>query len=133
MISGLSAYTLMHVALSLIGILSGLIVAFGMLASKRLDGLNAIFPATTVLTSYSRDLAGAWRGTNVVTAMIALYLNCFVLVVQLFEKVPALHALDPTHSGPPFKHTQLVVLVLFVVLTIAATLKFRIAPTVHTA
>ena len=55
------------------------------------------------------------------------------LVGQLFEKVPALHALDPTHSGPPFKHTQLVVLVLFAVLTIAATLKFRIAPTVHTA
>lgn len=156
----LSAFTLVHVALSLIGILSGLAVAFGLLASKRLDGLTALFLATTVLTSvtgfffpfhgitpgivigimsmvllalatfarYSRHLTGAWRWIYAVTAMIALYFNCFILVVQLFEKAPALHALDPTQSGPPFKITKLVALVLFIALTSATAVKFHPAP-----
>ena len=57
--------------------------------------------------------------------MIALYLNVFIFIVQLFEKRPALRALAPTQSEPPFKITQLVVLVVFVVLTIAAVKKFR--------
>ena len=156
----MSTFTIVHVAISLVGILTGLIVAFGLLASKRLDGLTAIFLVTTVATSvtgfffpfhgitpgivigiismvalaiailarYVGHLAGPSRWIYVVTAMIALYLNCFILVVQLFEKVPALHALDPTQSGPPFKFTQLTVLALFVVLTIAAAIRFRIAP-----
>jgi hypothetical protein len=57
--------------------------------------------------------------------MIALYLNVFVLIAQLFDKVPALKALAPTKSEPPFMVTQLVVLVLFVALTIAAAKRFR--------
>ena len=57
--------------------------------------------------------------------MISLYLNVFVLVVQLFQKVPALKALAPTQSEPPFAVTQLVVLALFVLLTIVAVIKFR--------
>jgi hypothetical protein len=68
----------------------------------------------------------------VITAMIALYLNVFVLVAQLFMKVPALKAIAPTQSEPLFKLTQLVVLALFVVLTIAAAKKFRSEP-VHAA
>ena len=60
-----------------------------------------------------------------ISAVIALYVNVFVLIVQLFEKVPALRALAPTKSAPLFKVTQLVVLVLFVVLTIATVKKFR--------
>jgi len=64
--------------------------------------------------------------------MIALYLNFFVLVAQLFMKVPALKAMAPTQSEAPFKLTQLVVLILFVVLTIAAAKKFRGEPG-HTA
>jgi hypothetical protein len=66
--------------------------------------------------------------TYVITAMIALYLNVFVLVAQLFMKVPALKALAPTQSEPPFMLTQLVVLVFFVVLTIAVAKKFRGEP-----
>lgn len=57
--------------------------------------------------------------------MIALYLNVFVLVVQLFQKVPALKTLAPTQSEPPFAVTQLVVLALFVLLTIIAAISFR--------
>jgi hypothetical protein len=88
--------------------------------------------AIAIFARYSKHLAGHWRGTYVITAMIALWFNVFILVVQLFEKVPALRALDPTQSGPPFKITQGVVLLVFVVLTIAATKRFRIA-LVHAA
>jgi hypothetical protein len=160
MIFGMTTFTLVHVVLSLIGIFAGLIVIFGLLAAKRLDGWTALFLSSTVLTSvtgflfpvhrflpshavgilslvvlavailarYTFHLAGAWRRTYVVTAMIALYLNVFVLVVQGFLKVPALKAMAPTQSEPPFKVAQLVVLALFVVLTILASIKFRNEP-----
>jgi hypothetical protein len=157
MFSGMSTFTQVHVVISLIGIGSGLVVAFGLLAAKRLDAWTALFLTSTVLTSvtgfmfpfhgflpsygvgaismvalaiaifarYGRHLAGGWRKTYAITAMISLYLNVFVLIVQLLEKVPALKALAPTQSEPPFKITQLTVLVLFVVLTIIAAKRFR--------
>jgi len=58
--------------------------------------------------------------------MVAQYLNVFVLIVQLFQKVPVLKAMAPTQSEPPFLLTQLVVLALFIVLTVVAAIKFRI-------
>jgi hypothetical protein len=70
-------------------------------------------------------MAGSWRSIYVVTAIAALYLNVFVLVVQLFLKVPALNALAPTQSEPPFAVAQLAVLVAFVGLGIAAVKRFR--------
>jgi len=82
--------------------------------------------AIAILARYGRRLAGAWRWIYVVTAMVALCLNVFVLIVQLFQKVPALKALAPTQSEPPFLVTQLFALALFVVLTIVASIKFRI-------
>jgi hypothetical protein len=87
--------------------------------------LSLILLPVAIFARYGRKLAGGWRLTYVITAMIALYLNVFVLIAQLFDKVPALKALAPTKSEPPFKVTQLVVLVLFVVLTIATAKKFR--------
>jgi len=59
------------------------------------------------------SLLGAWRRTYVITAVVALYLNVFVLIVQLFLKMLALKAIAPTQTEPPFKLAQLVVLVLF--------------------
>ncbi len=152
-----ATFTLVHVVLSLIGIVSGLIVVYGLLNAKRLDKWTALFLVTTVATSvtgfgfpfdhllpshkvgiislvllaiailarYAMHLAGAWRWIYVVGAVMSLYLNVFVLVVQFFLKVPALHAMAPTGSEPPFLVAQLVVLVLFVVLGIAAVKKFR--------
>jgi hypothetical protein len=64
----------------------------------------------------------------VVCAVLALYLNVFVLVVQIFMKVPAVHALAPTQKEPPFLIVQLVVLAIFVVLGILAVKKFRLQP-----
>ena len=157
MIFGMTTFTQIHVALSLIGILAGFVVAFGLLTAKRLDGWTAIFLISTVATSvtgfffpfhgftpaigvgivslvvlavaifarYTRKLTGAWRWIYVVTAMIALYLNVFVLIVQLFQKVPALKALAPTQSEAPFLVAQLVAFALFLVLTIFAAIRFR--------
>jgi hypothetical protein len=153
----LSTFTTVHVIISLVGIVSGLIVIFGMLSAKRLNGWTALFLLTTILTSvtafgfpfthvtpgiivgiislvllaitllarYSLHMVGAWRWIYVVTAIIAEYLNVFVLVAQSFQKVPALHAMAPTQSEPPFLVAQLVVMALFIVLTIFAVKRFH--------
>ena len=87
--------------------------------------VSLIVLAVAILARYTFDLAGAWRRTYVISAMISLYLNVFVLVAQLFQKVPALKAMARTQSEPPFLVAQLVVMALFVALTIAAALRFR--------
>jgi len=74
---------------------------------------------------YVFHLAGAWRWIYVVGSAMALYLNVFVLVVQSFEKVPALKALAPTQKEPPFLVAQLLVLAIFAALTIFATVRFH--------
>ena len=155
-----ATFTLVHVGLSLVGIGTGLVVMFGLLAGKRLDVWTALFLASTVATSmtgfgfpfehflpphyvgvlsllvlavallarYAFHLSGAWRWIYVVSAAMALYLNVFVGVVQAFEKVPALKAMAPTQSEPPFVIAQLVVLALFVALATVATKRFAHAP-----
>jgi hypothetical protein len=87
--------------------------------------LSLIALAIAIFARYQRHLAGGWRRSYVISSMVALYFNTFVLVVQLYEKVPALHALAPSQSEAPFKITQLTVLVLFVVVTVLATVRFR--------
>jgi hypothetical protein len=147
-----STFTFVHVLLSLVGIGSGVVVIFGLLIGRQLNGLTMLFLATTVATSvtgfgfpvdhllpshkvgiislvvlavaivarYALHLGGAWRRIYVVCATVALYLNVFVGVVQAFEKVPALTAMAPKQTEPPFVVTQLVVLALFIVLAIVA-------------
>jgi hypothetical protein len=153
---GSTTFTLLHVLLSLVGLVAGLIAVGGLLSGRRLDGWTATFLATTVLTNvsgfafpfvrflpshgvgivsllvlpvvllalYGKRLEGRWRTIYVVGAVAALYLNAFVLVAQLFLRVPALRALAPTHQEPPFLVTQLFVLALFVVLGRAALKEF---------
>lgn len=156
----LQTYTILHVAISLIGIVAGFVAMFGMITDKRLDGWTFIFLLFTVLTSltgfgfpferllpshivgiislvvllvailarYAFGMAGSWRWIYIVTAIVAQWFNVFVLIVQSFQKVPALQALAPTQSEPPFQITQGAVLVIFVVLTIVALRKFRPQP-----
>src|SRR4030095_12929177 len=76
--------------------------------------ISLVILAIAIFARYPRNLVHAWRWIYVVTAMLALYLNVFVLVAQLFQKVPALKALAPTQSEQPFLVTQLIVLVAFV-------------------
>jgi len=90
--------------------------------------LSLIVLAIAIAARYKRHLAGAWRWIYVVTAVIALYFNVFVLIVQLFEKIPSLAAVAPTQSEPPFVAAQSFVLLLFAVLTILASVKFRVTP-----
>lgn len=96
--------------------------------SHALGIISLIVLAFAIYARYPKKLNGGWRKIYVITAVTALYLNFFVGVVQAFEKVPALKALAPTQSEPPFKLTQLGVLVLFVVLGIAATVRFHKEP-----
>ena len=88
--------------------------------------LSLIALAIAIFALYVRHLNRVWRRTYAITAMIALYFNVFVLVVQLFEKVPAIHALAPTQTEMPFKIAQLLLLVLFAIfISAAAARKFR--------
>ena len=87
--------------------------------------LSLIVLAIAILARYKYQMEGGWRRTYVITALIALYFNFFVLVVQLFLKVPALHALAPGGSEPPFQIAQGILLLLFVVMTIRAVMKFH--------
>src|SRR3954467_9363085 len=119
----LSTFVLVHVIISLVGIAAGILVLFGLLGSKRMGGMTALFLVTTILTSatgflipplvsdkllpshvigalslvllavacfalYGQKLAGAWRWVYVLTALLAQYLNVFVLAIQSFLKVP---------------------------------------------
>jgi hypothetical protein len=88
--------------------------------------LSLLILAVAISARYVFHLSGAWRSTYVVTAAIALYLNVFVLVVQTFMKVPAVHALAPTQKEPPFLIAQIVVMLIFIGLTILAVKKFHV-------
>src|SRR5258708_2110992 len=155
----LSAFTTLHVVISLIAIVAGIIVMFGMLGSNRMPALTAIFLLLTILTSatgfqfpfdkllpwemvgilsfvmvviacfalYAMKLSGAWRWIYVVTALISLYFNVFVLIIQAFLKVPALHAVAPGNppSGPVFAVVQGIVLVFFILMIIGAIRRFK--------
>lgn len=96
-----------------------------LLPSHIVGAISLAVLAVAILARYGRHLAGGWRTIYVITAMIALYLNVFVLVVQSFLKIPALHALAPTQTESPFKMAQLAVLIAFIVLTIFAVKQFR--------
>jgi hypothetical protein len=90
--------------------------------------ISLVVLALAIVARYACHLSGAWRWLYVISAMVSLYLNVFVLIVQSFQKVPALKALAPTQTEPPFLVSQLVTLALFVVLGIVATVRFRVQP-----
>jgi hypothetical protein len=155
----LANFTLLHVVISLIAIVAGLIVMFGMLGSRSMPGLTAVFLILTILTSvtgfgfpvdkllpshvigiislvllaiacvalYAMGLKGVWRPIYVVTALVALYLNVFVLVIQSFLKIPTLTALAPGNppSGPVFGVVQGLVLLFFAIVIIGVWRRYR--------
>ncbi len=153
----LHIYTIIHVVISLIAILTGFVVLGGLLKSDRLDGwtkwflitavattatgfffpfhgltpafnlgiISSVVLALTIIARYPKHLAGNWRWIYALGAVVSLYLNVFVAIVQSFQKIPTLTALAPHQTEPPFAITQLVVLGLFVVLAILAAIRFR--------
>ena len=157
MIFGMTLFTTIHVVITLIAMVAGLIAIFGMIGNERRDTVNGVFLRFTVLTSvtgflfpihgltpalilgmmsmavlaialaarYRFAMQGSWRWAYVVTAVIAQYFNSFVLVVQSFLKIPALHVLAPQGNEPPFAIAQGAVLLLYVVLGYLSVKRFR--------
>ncbi len=155
----LSAFTTLHVVISLIAIVAGLIVMFGMLGTYNAGALTAIFLILTILTSvtgfmfpfngvtpailvgilscvllaiacialYAMKATGPWRWIYVLTALISLYLNVFVLVIQSFLKIPPLHEIAPGNppAGPAFAVVQGIALVFFAIMIIQVWRRFR--------
>ena len=99
-----------------------------LLPSHKLGIISLVVLAIAIPARYVFHLAGSWRWIYVVGASIALYLNVFVLIAQLFIKVPALKTLAPTQSEPPFLVAQILVLLIFVGLTILAAKRFHLQP-----
>jgi hypothetical protein len=125
----LNAWTVLFLAATAATSVTGFLFPFhGFTPAIGVGIISLVLLAVAIIARYALHLAGLWRGVYVVSAMMALYLNVFVLIVQSFQKVPALKALAPTQSEPPFKLTQLFALVLFIVLTIVAAIKFRVGP-----
>lgn len=92
-------------------------IAFGL--------ISLVILAVVLYARYSKRLAGFWRPAYVIGAMLAFYLNFVVLIVQSFQKVPALKALAPTQSEPPFLATQIISMLAFIVLGTLAVRNFR--------
>jgi hypothetical protein len=87
--------------------------------------ISLVFLAVALYAFYGQRVAGAWRWIYVVTSIVALWFNVFVLIVQSFQKIAFLKALAPTQSEPPFQIAQGVALVLVVVLAILAVRRYR--------
>ncbi|AJA09349.1 hypothetical protein SKP52_12270 [Sphingopyxis fribergensis] len=148
MILGLTIpqFTTLHVLISFVGIIAGLIALPASARGRLLPRTNIIFLWFTLLTSltgflfpilaftpalgtgivsmlvlavafwawYARKLADRAAPIYVVTATMALWLNLFVLVVQSFLKVPALNALAPNGTEPPFAAAQGALLIVMI-------------------
>jgi hypothetical protein len=125
----LDRWTAFFLATTALTSLSGYLFPFThLLPSQIVGAISLVVLAIAAIARYPKAMVGAWRRTYVITASIALYLNVFVLVVQSFEKVPALKALAPTQKEPPFLVAQLLVMAIFIALTILATKRFHAEP-----
>lgn len=98
---------------------------FRVLPSHIIAVLSFLVLALALVGRYVRHLNGPWRWIYAVGVVLAQYFNVFILVVQLFRRVPALYDLAPTQSEPPFQIVQVVVLLAFVWLGIRVVKRFR--------
>ena len=111
----MSGATALFLMTTVITTLTGFLFPIGQFTPALGVGIiSTVVLAVALWARYRAGLKGRWRGTYVVTSVLALYLNCFVLVVQLFLKVPALNALAPGGTEPPFLIAQAITLVLFI-------------------
>ena len=122
----LDGWTALFLATTVLTSVTGFLFPFHkFLPSHGVGILSLIALLFAIVARYGRKLVGPWRRIYAVTAVISQYLNVFVLIAQLFQKVPALKAMAPNGSEPPFLVSQLVCMAIFVVLGIAAAIKFR--------
>ena len=123
------AVTALYLATSILTDVTGFMFYKGSFGAPYIVGVvSLLILLLACVALYGRKLVGAWRATYVVSAVIGLYLNVFVLVTQAFGKLPALHALAPNGTEPPFAVAQGLTLVLFIVLGGLAFRRFRAPP-----
>jgi hypothetical protein len=126
----LGGWTGLFLTTTVLTSVTGFLFPFEHLLPSHVIGIiSLVFLTIAIPARYVFQHAGSWRWIYVVTAAIALYLNCFVGVVQAFMKVPALNALAPTQKEPPFLVAQLILMALFIVLTLIATRRFHVQST----
>jgi hypothetical protein len=82
----------------------------------------------TAYARYRTAMTGFWRPVYVVGAMLLLYFNCLVLIVQSFQKVPPLHMLAPTGGELAVTICQVILLVAAIAIGFFAVRRFRAGP-----
>jgi hypothetical protein len=123
----LDGWTAIFLATTVLTSLTGFLFPVEHLLPSHVVGIiSLVVLAIAILARYALHLGHAWRWIYVVCAVLALYLNSFVAVVQSFLKVPALKALAPTQKEPPFLIAQLIVMAIFIVLGTFGVKKFHV-------
>ena len=122
----LGGWTMLFLATTVLTCVSGFFFPSDHVLPSHIVGIITLVAlAAAVLAIYAYRLAGSWRWIYVIGAVVALYLNVFVGVVQAFLKLPFLQPLAPTQSEPPFLIAQLVVMAIFIVLGFLAVRRFH--------
>lgn len=121
-------WTLWFLVLTILTNATGFLFPFTkILPSHVVAIISLVLLAVAVYALYGKGLSGVWRTIYVVTAMLALWFNVFVLIAQSFQKVALLNVYAPTGAEPPFAITQGIVLVFFIGLIILGIKRFKTA------
>jgi len=124
----LPRWTLWFLILTILTSATGFLFPFTKLLPSHIVAIiSLVLLAIAVYALYGKGLAGIWRTVYVVTAMLALWFNVFVLIAQSFQKVALLNVYAPTGAEPPFAITQGIVLVFFIILIVIGIKRFRTA------
>jgi hypothetical protein len=119
-------WTLSFLGLTILTCLTGFALPAGQILPSHIVGILTLIAATlAILARFRGNLSGHSRWLYAVGILISLYFNVFVLVVQSFLKLPALHALAPTQGEPPFAIAQAIVLLVFVIVGFSALRRFH--------
>jgi len=130
----LDGWTAIFLATTVLTSLTGFLFPVEHLLPSHIIGMiSLVVLAVAILARYAGHMEHAWRWIYVVCAVLALYLNVFVAVMQSFLKIPAVHALAPTQKEPPFLVAQLVVMAIFAMIGVFAVKKFRLERMAATA
>jgi K+-transporting ATPase A subunit len=94
-------WTALFLFMTLLTSVTGFLFPFhGFTPAIGVEIVSVVVLAVAYFARYGGKLERAWRWIYVVSAMLALYLNVFVLIVQAFQKIPALKSLAPTQTEP---------------------------------
>ena len=122
----LEGWTALFLATTTLTSLTGFLFPHDRLLPSHYVGIVSLAAlAVAMLARYACRLQGAWRWIFVVSAAAGLYFNCFVAVVQAFQKLSFLERLAPTQSEAPFLLAQSALVAILIVLAILAIVRFR--------